>query len=191
MGAAEELNRDKSYSLAEYFAFEEETEEKHEYHNGEILAMSGGSVRHSLLGMRMGVILSGLLRKKGCHIFNSDVKIELAEFNHYVYPDVAVVCGELTEIQGRNDIINNPMIIVEILSDSTEAYDRGKKFQKYRSLKSLKEYILVSQFEESVEVYSRQDDNVWRMSAYGPEKKAQLLQLDLSFEVNELYQGII
>ncbi len=190
--AAVEKPKDKKYSKEEYFIMEEKASEKHEFHDGEILMMSGGSGKHSLLGARIGAMFTTAFLEKGCYIFNSDMKVELAKFNQYVYPDTSVVCGEINYVQGREDVIDNPIIIVEVLSPSTESYDRGLKFFKYRSLDSLKVYILISQELKFVEVFTKNQDKIWQMESFhGDEKEFKLLDVEGTFSIDFLYQRIL
>lgn len=190
MGAVEITDK-KKYTKEAYFALEEKALERNEFHDGEILAMSGGSGKHSLLSMRIGFIFTNAFLKQGCHIFSSDIKIELAKLNQYVYPDVAVVCGEINYVQEREHIIDNPNIIVEVLSPSTEGYDRGQKFIKYWSLNSLKEYVLISQNHKQVEVFSRKEEKIWQMASYSEGQMVKFANLEVEFPLDNIYEGIL
>ncbi len=189
--AAVEKSKDKKYSKEEYFIMEEKATEKHEFHDGEILMMSGASANHNMICANAVLTIGGLLKKKGCKLFTSDMKIELEKYNQFVYPDFSVVCGDIDFSKDRKDIIKNPFLIVEVLSDSTEAYDRGTKFVKYWSLDSLKEYILISQHTRQIDVFSRQEEKIWRMASYDDGKIAKLVNAELEFSVDEIYDGIL
>jgi Uma2 family endonuclease len=180
---------DKIFSFEAYLSMEEQAEEKHEFVDGEILAMSGGSARHNLISANVIITLGTRLRSRGCRLFSSDMKVEIAEYNHFVYPDVTVVCGDISYAKERKDIIDNPSLICEVLSDSTEAYDRGRKFFRYRSLPSLQTYLLVSQHETLLEVYTRQDANIWQMTNFSAGMTAILPEMGIEFPVDEIYLG--
>ncbi|MCP2732493.1 Uma2 family endonuclease [Limnofasciculus baicalensis] len=143
----------------EYRAIEETAEERHEYCNGEIITMPGGSPAHSRIAVDMTTFLNLNLRDTNFQTYNGDLRIWIPSFNHGTYADVFVIDGE-PEFHGeRTDEILNPLLIVEVLSPSTEAYDRGEKFRKYRSLPSFREYLIVSQIEPYVEQYHNLDPN--------------------------------
>ncbi len=144
-----------------YFEMEETAAYKNEYHHGEIFAMTGASHCHNLIAMNVAAELHTRLREKDCFVYSSDMKIELDPAHHYVYPDVTIVCGEVRFAQGRDDVVTNPIVLMEILSESTKDYDRGSKFAAYRKLPSLKEYVLIDQYSRHVEHFQRTDDNRW------------------------------
>jgi Uma2 family endonuclease len=151
-----------SMTAAEYLAWEREQTEKHEYHLGEIFAMAGGTLRHNYLSGRAVIELGAALRGKPCHVFTSDQRVSAAREQRYVYPDAAVVCGGVRLESGTTDVLANPMIIVEVLSSSTEKFDRGDKWAAYQRLESLQDYLLVAQVEARIEHFQRQSDGSWR-----------------------------
>ncbi len=181
----------KRYTKEEYFALEEQADYKSEFHNGEIVDMSGGSATHNLIAVNMvRRILEGL-DNRDCIGYGSDMKIDIAIANTYVYPDALVVCAPQMFVENRNDIIKNPTLIVEVLTPSTEAYDRGKKFAFYRSLSSFSEYILIAQKEPLVEVFAKQDDKTWLYQVYqGLETTVKLNTLDRAIALHEIYQKV-
>ena len=138
---------------------------KSEFVNGEMYAMSGGTMRHASLGGNTYAHLKVLLKGSRCTAFNSDVRVG-AKNGDYFYPDVTVVCGPPQTIPGSNDICTNPALIVEVLSPSTAAYDRGLKFQLYRTIPALRDYLMVHCDAPYVEHYSRQSDNSWVLREY-------------------------
>jgi Uma2 family endonuclease len=150
------LNR---YTPEEYLALERHAEFKSEYIDGRIIAMTpGGSFPHNYIG---GNIYAGLLARfagRRCHVFFSDVKVKFGRGTNYTYPDVMALCGTPKCLDGVRDVLLNPSLIVEVLSDSTATYDRGDKFKGYRVISSLREYLLVSQDEVKVEHFVRQGD---------------------------------
>lgn len=181
----------KSYTEEEYFALEAAAEYKSEYRNGEIIAMSGGKPSHSRLGLRIGYLLESQLEGGNCNTYNSDLRIGFPENKVYFYPDCSVICGDLETAEGRDDVVINPTLIVEVLSESTEHFDRGEKFAYYRKMPSFQEYVLINQHKKLVEVFSRIEDKVWQMRTYevsNPEIELRSLEISISLEA--LYQGV-
>ena len=149
-------------SPADYLAWERTQPAKHEYHLGEVFAMAGGSPRHNFLSGGMIAELRSALRGKGCHVLTSDQRIAAEQDRRYVYADSVVVCGPMKTEPGSSDVLANPRIIVEVLSRSTETYDRGDKWEAYQRLDSLSDYLLVAQASVRVEHYQREADGSWR-----------------------------
>ncbi|MFO0756613.1 MAG: Uma2 family endonuclease [Byssovorax sp.] len=175
-------------SAAEYLAWERLQPRKHEYHLGEIFAMAGGSPRHNFLSSAMGAELRSALRGKGCHVLSSDQRIEAKAGERYVYADAVVTCGELRMQPGTTDVLANPTIIVEVLSKSTEAYDRGEKWDAYQRLPSLTDYLLVSQAAAQIEHYQREPGGSWRYRLY---EAGQVVTLSngAAFALDAVYEG--
>jgi Uma2 family endonuclease len=148
----------------EYLAWERAQLDKHEFHLGEVFAMAGGSPRHNLLGVGIASELRTSLRDTGCRVLSSDQRIAAQPGGRYVYADSVVVCGELRTEPGSNDVLANPSVIAEVLSPSTESYDRGVKWEAYQRLLSLTDYLLVAQTAVRVEHYRRELDGTWRYS---------------------------
>lgn len=151
-------------SLEDYLAAERQSETKNEYLNGEVLAMSGASREHNLIAWNLSGALHAQLRGRTCEAYVGDMRVHIPATGLYTYPDIAVVCGEPRFEGGELDTLLNPTILVEVLFPSTEGYDRGKKAAHYRTLDSLREYLLVSQEEVRVELFVRQDDGHWLLS---------------------------
>lgn len=158
--------RVQTTSAAEYLAWEREQLDKHEFHCGEVFAMAGGSPRHNLLASAMMVALAAATREHGCRVLSSDQRIAAEPQKRYVYADAVVVCGAPQTEPGASDVLSNPTAVVEVLSPSTEAYDRGVKSRAYRRLPSLSDYLLVSQTEPRIEHYRRDNDGSWRFFEY-------------------------
>lgn len=146
---------------AEYLAFADAQEFKHEYRNGEVIAMTGGSVRHGTLGMSAGTHLSILLGERDCTVTNSDVRVYIARKQTYRYPDVTVFCGDPVYREGRTDTLINPVLLVEVLSPGTAHIDYSEKLAEYTRIDSLQAYVLVSQDAPKVEVYQRHESGKW------------------------------
>lgn len=178
----------------EYRAMEEIAEERHEYCNGEIITMPGGSEAHSAIASNLLIYLGFLLRDTEFRFYNSDLRVWIPNFNHGTYPDIMVIDGEPEFNGNRTDEILNPLLIVEVLSPSTEAYDRGEKFRKYRSLASFCEYLLVSQTEPYVEQFYNGDQKSsdrWQWQVYDHIDKSIVLQsLNVELPMNEIYRRI-
>lgn len=179
------------FTKEQYFAIERQAETKSEFHDGQIFAMSGGSPNHARLGGRMHILLDTRL-PEGCEAFNSELRIAIEDLDKYTYADCSVVCGTPRYINGEN--LANPLVIVEVLSPSTEAYDRGKKFQAYQLIESLREYILVSQDCRRVEHFSKQGDGTWNLrTSSGNDGRLVIERLGVTITLAELYaktQGI-
>ncbi len=157
----ETLEKEKVYTVAEYFEIDEGSETKLEYHNGKIIAMSGGSSTHSRIAARIITILSILLDDGPFEIYTSDIKIQIPAYQKFIYPDAAVVSKKPEYFKNRRDIIMNPLLVVEVLSPSTEKRDKADKFMMYRTLPSLTEYVLVEQDQPRVTTFFRNAANHW------------------------------
>ena len=130
---------------AEYLAFERQSDVKHEYFRGELFAMAGASRQHVTISTNLAYLLVGQLKGRPCDVFNGDMRVKVSPTGLYTYPDASVVCGRPRFEDKELDVLLNPTVIVEILSKSTEAYDRGEKFAQYRTLDTLTDYLLLSQ----------------------------------------------
>jgi len=176
---------------AEYLDLERAAERKSEYFNGEILAMSGANREHNLI---VGNLLGELIEKlhKGpCEVYPSDMRVKVDLTGLYTYPDVVVVCDEPQFEDEHGDTLLNPTLLIEVLSESTEKYDRGKKSSHYRRLTSLKEYLLVSQEEPHLEHYARRDDDHWLLAeATGLEAHLELPALQATIALAEVYARV-
>src|SRR2546422_1674643 len=148
----------------EYLALERKAEYKSEYLAGEMFAMSGASPRHVLIVTNVVAELRGQLKQRPCTVYSSDLRVKVSPTGLYTYPDVVVVCDQPQFADEQRDTLLNPTLIVEVLSESTKDYDRGEKFEHYRTLPSLREYILIAQDKYHVEHFVRQPDNRWLLS---------------------------
>lgn len=155
-------------TAAEYLAWERKQPVKHEFFHGEVFAMAGGTPRHNALGVSMGAELRALLRSHGCSVLSSDQRLAFPPDARYVYPDVTVICGPPVFQPGTDDVIMNPTILVEVLSRSTEEYDRGLKWAGYQRIDALADYLLVAQAEARIEHYRRNADGSWTYRTAGP-----------------------
>ena len=160
----------------EYLDLERSAEIKHEYFDGEIFAMTGASEPHNLITANVIRELGNGLKNTACRVYASDMRLKVSETGLFTYPDVMVVCGEREFVDARSDTLQNPDLIVEVLSDSTESYDRGKKFEHYRRLSSLEEYILISCHRRKIEKYYRTQYRKWIYSETESESETILLE---------------
>jgi Uma2 family endonuclease len=176
---------------AEYLALERAAEFKSEFFAGEMFAMAGGSPVHSLVATNLAGEFRGKLKGRPCVPYNSDLRIQVQATGLMTYPDLSVICGEMEFAPGTDDTATNPTVLVEVLSDSTEAYDRGRKFENYRQLPSLREYLLVSQREPRFEQFIRQPGGEWLLrQAAGLESTLALPSLDITLSLAEVYAGV-
>src|SRR2546422_7535750 len=146
---------------AEYLEFERSVESRNEFFDGEVFAMSGGTPLHSQIAANLIQVIGRRLSGGRCVVYTSDLRLKVEATGLFTYPDLSVICGPLQFAAGTDDTVVNPTVLVEVLSDSTEAYDRGKKFEHYRRIPALQEYLLVSQKEPRIEQFIRQPDDHW------------------------------
>lgn len=178
-------------TLEEYLEFDHQAEGRFEYFNGEVFEMGGGSPEHSLLANRVGRLLGNQIDAKGCLVFQSDIKIKVPTMPPYRYADVSALCGKAEyESVGKQKLLLNPILIVEVLSDSTEKFDKGDKFKAYKSIPGFKEYLLISQDKKFVTLYTKYNEKFWFQSEYETGETLKLESLDIELRVDEIYQGI-
>ncbi len=188
MAVAESIQK---LTEAEYLVIERKAEFKSEFFDGEMFAMAGGSLLHSLIATNLGREFGNRLQGRSCVPFNSDLRLKVEVTGLYTYPDLSVICGPLTFADDAQDTVVNPAILVEVLSDSTEAYDRGKKFEHYRHIPSLKEYLLVSQNEPRIELFIRSDAGQWLLrEAAGLDASLELPSLQITVALREIYANV-
>jgi Uma2 family endonuclease len=180
--------RKQTMTYAEYFAFEEKTPERHEFLNGEVFAMGGGTIEHARLIASVSVVLGNALRERPCSVYTAELRIRIRATGLTTYPDVSVVCGKPEKDSEDPCAIVNPTLVVEVLSDSTEAYDRGEKAAHYRHLPSLREYVLVSQHRPHIEVHRRNDTGRWELYESESGDMVELASVGCSIAVDEVYR---
>ncbi|HXV64241.1 MAG TPA: Uma2 family endonuclease [Vicinamibacteria bacterium] len=178
------------YTYSEYLAHEAASNVKHEYLDGEIYAMAGGSPAHAELSVAVSSALRAQLQDGPCRVFSSDLRIRVAATGLATYPDVTVVCGPLERDREGRETVMNPKVLVEVLSDGTERYDRGEKFEHYKQIPSFEEYVLLSQKEEQVEVWRREDGS-WRRRTARSGERLTLESIDCELVVDDLYRGVL
>lgn len=179
-------------SIDTYLAMEEQAETRHEYRNGEIVEMPGGTPNHSKIAVRWHALLWFALRGKPYELFGSDLRLWIPKRNAYTYPDAMVVRCPIQLQEGRKDAVVNPILIAEVLSESTRDYDRAEKFATYRTISALQEYILIDQYAPHVEQYVRQSDRRWLFAEYeGMTATVCLESLKLDIALADLYEGVV
>ncbi len=180
----------KKWTVEEYLAFERASEEKHEYLAGEVYLMAGASENHNLIVANLIITIGIQLRNRPCRIYPSDMRVRVFNAN-YAYPDVTVVCSTPEFEDAEVDTLLNPALIIEVLSPSTEQYDRSKKFQNYRTLDSLQEYILISQDAPRIERYLRQENGQWLFSdAALLESTVEITSIGCSLPLSDVYDKV-
>lgn len=173
----------------EYFAWEEQQLEKHELIDGQVYAMSGGSINHGRIAIRFTTLFDTHLDGSNCITGNSDIKVNILETNNYTYPDASVTCDDRDKT--TTQYITYPCLIVEVLSASTEAYDRGGKFRMYRKNPALKDYLLVSSTSIEIDLYHKNDAGDWLILNYKEGDTIELKSINLSFAIEQIYRGLV
>ncbi len=175
-------------SYADYVALEARSDAKHEWLDGVVYDMAGGTPRHAALTMAVGISVGVELGGKPCRVFSSDLKVRIPATGLATYPDLTIVCGKLETSPDDPNAVTNPTLIVEVLSDATEAYDRGEKFGHYRRLDSLREYVLVSQRSKRIEVWRKNDRGKWELAEdAGAGERATLMSIGSTLDVDAVY----
>jgi len=180
-------------SIEEYIAIERENDTRYEYHNGEIFVMAGGTISHTDISGNVFHETTTKLRAKNSPYrpFNNDLKIQIQGERRFVYPDMSVICGEPETSEYYKDALINPIVIVEVLSDSTANYDRGEKFFLYRKIETLQEYILIEQDAPVIEVYTHNKGNLWRINRVsGVENSLTLQSFEIEIPLKDIYRSV-
>jgi Uma2 family endonuclease len=179
------------YTAEEYLTLERSASSKSEFHDGQIYAMTGASRKHNLITVNIARELSVQLKKSPCEAYVNDMRVKAAEARSYHYPDIVVACGTAQFEDAHVDTLLNPTLLVEVLSPSTEAYDRGGKFAHYRKIPTLREYLLVAQDQPSIERYQRQGD-VWILTeAVGLDAAMSLESIGCELSLREVYDKVL
>jgi Uma2 family endonuclease len=182
---------EKHYTPEEYLALEEKAEYKHEYRNGEIVAMTGGTINHNQIAGNIYANLKFALKGQKYQVFIGDVRLWIPRYNQYTYPDLMVISGEPIYHQKGNTTITNPLLIMEVLSQSTQDYDRGTKFNYYRSIPELREYILIDQYSFKIEQFSKNNQGQWMLTEYETEEDTLSLEsLNLQLNITDIYEQV-
>ena len=175
----------------QYLELERKAEYKSEYFNGEMFAMAGAKEAHNLLVANLVAAIHRQIRERPCRVYPSDMRVHVNSTGLYTYPDVTGLCGERLFVDGQTDTLLNPGLIVEVLSPSTEAYDRGRKFEQYQSIGSLREYLLVASDRIHVDLYTRQPDDRWLLTSVNrPEDSLALDSVGARLTLSDLYEKV-
>lgn len=180
------------YTLEEYFALELASEEKYEFWAGEVFCMSGASLAHNRIARNLGTALDMQLSARGCEVFPADMRIKVPSYPPYRYPDLTALCGqpEIERVSGL-DVLVNPALIVEVLSPSTEAFDRGDKFTYYKSIASFSEYLLIAQHRPHVSQFVKQEDGVWTFREFNEmTDTVQCASVPCVLSLSEVYRDV-
>ncbi len=176
---------------AEYLEFERTDEFKHEFMDGDVFAMTGASEAHNLISGNLMMLLKIQLRGRPCKVYPSDMRVQVKSAKMYAYPDLSIVCGEAQLVDEKGDMLVNPTVVIEVLSPSTERFDRGEKFQRYRKLPSLQEYVLISQDSPRIERFLRRDDGQWIFTdVIGLDATITLPSIDCELALADVYEQV-
>lgn len=176
----------------EYLAIERQAEYKSEYVDGVMYTMAGAKRKHNLVAARTITKLTNLLEETGCEVYTSDMKVRVPDSTKFHYPDITVVCGEPEFADDEEDVLLNPLVIIEVLSKTTAAYDRGKKFQWYQQIESFLEYLLVAQDEPIIERFVRQPDNNWLYTKIeGLDQSVELTTINCRLELKDIFAKVL
>ncbi|MDB9513141.1 Uma2 family endonuclease [Kamptonema animale CS-326] len=179
------------YTPEEYLALEEAAIDKSEYHDGEIVPMTGGTTNHNSIIINLIANLKFSLRGKDYTLFTSDVRLWIPLTRRYVYPDIMVIQGEPVYQENNKTIVTNPLVIIEILSNSTQDYDRGGKFLAYRSIPEFREYILIDQYSYHIEQFAKNSNRKWELTEYDSEESVLILEsVEFQIPLKEIYERI-
>lgn len=180
----------KFYTIQEYLEMEKEALQKQEYYKGEIFAMSGANGRHNIISVNIITVLSIALKGKSCRPYGSDMRIHIPENTLFTYPDISIICGDVIISKEDDETATQPTVIIEILSPSTKNYDRGQKFMLYRSIPSLKDYILIDSESVHAEHFSLNKERLWQLKEYDKaEEKIIIETLDVQLLLEDVYEG--
>lgn len=186
------MNAQPKLQPQEYLVWERQQETRHEYVNGEIYAMTGASRKHNLICLNTASSFHTQLRGCPCEVYNNDMRVKVDETGMYTYPDIVAVCNDPAFEDAKVDTLLNPTLIIEVLSDSTEDYDRGGKFLHYRSLPSLQDYLLIAQHECRVEHYTRQAEDRWLLTEYKHlQDKISLASVTCELVLQDVYERVL
>jgi Uma2 family endonuclease len=179
----------RHYTFEDYLSVEEMSAVRHEFLNGEIFAMAGGTPEHAALSAAVVLVLGRRLEGRPCRTYSADLRIRVVATGLATYADAAVICGDPIRDPASPTHVTNPIVIAEVLSQSTEAYDRGEKREHYQQIASLREYVLVAQDKREIEVYARAAGGIWQRSVHRAAQTVNVPSIGIEFTVDELYNA--
>ncbi|MBK6607688.1 MAG: Uma2 family endonuclease [Leptospiraceae bacterium] len=180
----------KTFTESEYLELERKADFKSEYYNGEIFAMAGATLIHNKIVSNLIFLLNQFLKDKPCDVYPSDLRLQVEKSGLYTYPDITIVCGKTELLDNKFDTLKNPTVLIEVLSDSTEKYDRGQKFSFYREIPSLKEYILVSSKTMKIEKFKRLEDGNYLYIESNEHQPFPIDSIDMNLNLEDVYNKI-
>ncbi len=180
----------KTFTESEYLELERKADFKSEYYNGEIFAMAGASLIHNEIVANLISIFNQFLKDKPCKVYPSDLRLRIEKSGLYTYPDITIVCGKTELLDNKFDTLKNPTVLIEVLSDSTEKYDRGQKFSFYREIPSLKEYILVSSKTVKIEKFKRLEDGNYLYIESNEHQPFPIDSIKMNLNLEDVYNKI-
>lgn len=181
----------KIFSIEEYLEYENASQEKHEYYNGEIFTMAGASWDHCVIARNLIVMLANALRKTPCQPFGSDLRMHIPSNTLFTYPDIAIFCKDMSSLMTSETSASLPTVLIEILSPSTRNYDRGKKFELYKDVPSFQEYILVDSVRFAIDIYRKNAEGVWVLEQYTiKDRSIKIKALDLNLSFKRIYEEV-
>jgi Uma2 family endonuclease len=180
----------KFTTAEEYLEIERAAEFKSEFYAGEMFMMAGAKANHVQIVVNLSRDLSISFKKKPCRVFSTDMRVLTTKSGLYTYPDLVVVCETAKFLDEKKDTLLNPNLIIEVLSDSTESYDRGKKFQMYREIETLQEYVLVSCHQKKIEVFKKVNPKQWLLSEFKMDESVLFESIDSNFSMQEIYEKV-
>lgn len=180
----------KTFTESEYLELERKADFKSEYYNGEIFAMAGATLIHNKIVSNLIFLFNQFLKDKPCDVYPSDLRLQVEKSGLYTYPDITIVCGKTELLDNKFDTLKNPTVLIEVLSDSTEKYDRGQKFSFYREIPSLKEYILVSSKTMKIEKFKRLEDGNYLYIESNEHQPFPIDSIDMNLNLEDVYNKI-
>ena len=179
----------KMYSEKEYLELEREAEYKSEYYQGEIFAMAGAGYDHNRIKENLSIEIGSFLKGKSCKSFSSDMRLHIPEVGLYTYPDLLIMCGKVDVSPNDDETFMNPSVVIEVLSKSTRAFDKGKKFRFYERVPTLKEYMIVDSLSIAAEVWAKNENGMWFLNSRGlkPEDEVTLHSINLQLRLSDIY----
>ena len=178
-------------TAAEYLAIERDVEDRHEFYRGDMFAMGGASRTHNRITINLVASIHGQLRDRDCEVFANDMRVKVDPTGLYTYPDAVITCNKPQFEDEHVDTLLNPQVLIEVLWETTEKYDRGKKFEHYRQIESLREYILVSQDHPQIERFDRREDGRWELDeARGLDAVLELPAVDCQLHLSDVYAKV-
>ena len=179
-----------SMSAEEYLALDRNSlEARYEFIDGIVTMLAGGTVNHSRVSINLLLVLDHALRGRSCMVYNSDMRVSISE-SRYVYPDISASCDSHDQEQGDSDILHYPCVVIEVLSSSTEAYDRGREFDYYRACPTIQEYMLVDTQQQAIDLYRRQTENLWTFHPLRSGDEVELKSINVHFPIASVYENI-